>query len=254
MEAGSDSVLPAVPAGAAGRVRVLLVGDSSATVLSLGFSPTQAYGVDLGTDAVIGCGLVTGGLVANRGTVSDEKAGLRTVGRYVRCDTWPARWAADVARFHPDVVALMEGPWEVRDRYVHGRWSHLGQPAADVRELAALQQAVRVLDAGGATVALLTAPYDDQPEQADGRPQPADDPARTDRYNQLVRRAAAGFRGRAVVVDLGGRLSPGGRYARTLGATTVRAADGIHLTADGARLVEPWLLASLRSLSPRRAT
>jgi peptidoglycan/LPS O-acetylase OafA/YrhL len=254
VEAGTASLLPAVPAGAGGPVRVLLVGDSSATVLSLGFSPTQAYGVDLGTDAVIGCGLVTGGLVVNRGTVSDEKAGLRAVGHYVRCDAWPARWAADVARYHPDVVALMEGPWEVRDRYVNGRWSHLGQPAADARELAALQHAVAVLGAGGARVALLTAPYDDQPEQADGRPQPADDPARTDRYNQLLRRAAAGSSGRAVVVDPGGRLSPGGRYARMLGTTTVRADDGIHLTADGARLLEPWLMASLRSLSPRRAT
>ena len=253
VDPGTDSLLPPVAAGAGGPVRVLLVGDSSATVLALGFTPTQPFGVDLETDAVIGCGLVTGGLVANRGTVSDESAGLRTAGRYVRCDTWPARWAADVARFHPDVVAVMYGPWEVRDRYLNGRWSHLGQPAPDGRELAALEQAVQVLGAGGARVALLTAPYDDQPEQADGRPQPADDPARMDRYNQLVRRAAAGAPGQATVVDLGGRLSPGGRFSRTLGTTTARADDGIHVTAAGAQLLEPWLMASLRSLSPRPA-
>ncbi|HEX5267748.1 MAG TPA: acyltransferase family protein [Acidimicrobiales bacterium] len=253
VDAGTDPSVPAVPAGTGGPVRVLLVGDSSATVLALGFTPTQAFGVDLEGDAVIGCGLVTGGLVANRGTVSDETAGLRSSGHYVRCDTWPARWAADVARFHPDVVALMEGPWEVRDRYLGGRWTHLGQPGFDARELAALKQAVGVLGAGGARVALLTAPYDGQPEQPDGRPQPADDPARTDRYNQLLRQVAAGAPGRTAVVDLGRRLSPGGRFTPTMAGTTVRDEDGIHVTPAGARLFEPWLIESLGALSPRPA-
>ena len=251
VEPGTDSLLPPVAPGTGGAVRVLLVGDSTATALSLGLSPTQPYGVDLQSDAVIGCGLVTGGLVSNRGTVSDETAGLRTIGHYVRCDAWPVRWAADVARFHPDVVALMEGPWEVRDRYLNGRWTHLGQPGADARELAALQRAVKVLGQGGARVALVTAAYDQQPEQADGRAQPADDPARMNRYNALLRRAAAGSGGQAVVVDLGARLSPDGRFSGTLGGVTVRADDGIHVTAAGARLLEPWLMTGLRGLSPR---
>ena len=254
VDAGTESLLPAVASGSGGPVRVLIVGDSTATAMSLGFSPTGPYGVDLQTDAVIGCGLMTGGLIANRGTVSDGNAGLRTRTEWVRCDTWPQRWAADVATFHPDVVALMEGAWEVRDRYLGHRWVHIGQPAYDRRELADLERAVGILSGTGARVALLTSPYYSQPEQSDGSPQPADQPARVDRYNALLRQAAAAFPGRATVVGLGAQLSPGGRYAATIGGATVRDEDGIHLTTDGARLVEPWLLGSLRRLSARSAS
>ena len=251
VDTGTDSLLPAAPAGGGGPVRFLLVGDSSATAMALGFDATQPYGVNLQTDAVIGCGLVTSGLVANRGTVSDEQAGLRTTTEWVRCDTWPQRWAADVARFHPDVVGLMEGAWEVRDRYVGGHWVHMGQAAFDQQERDSLARAVDILGGTGAKVALLSSPYYSQPEQADGRPQPADDPARVQRYNAILGQVAAASGGRAVVVSIGGRLSPEGRFAWAIGGRTVRADDGIHLTTAGAQLVEPWLMAQVRQLSSR---
>ncbi|HEV2370009.1 MAG TPA: acyltransferase family protein, partial [Acidimicrobiales bacterium] len=240
---GTNSLLPAVPAGAGGPIRVLLVGDSSATAMALGFTPTQPYGVDMQLDGAIGCGLMGSGLVTNRGVVSTEAAGVRGDG-WVRCDTWPQRWTADVQTFHPDVAVLMDGAWEVRDRYVGERWVHIGQPGFDAQELTTLEHAVQVLGSTGAHVVLLTAPYDSQPEQADGTPEAADQPRRMDTYNALLRQAAAAFPGSASVLDFASWLQPGGRFALEIDGQQVRDSDGIHLTTAGARFVEPRLMAA----------
>ncbi len=100
----------------------------------------------------------------------------------------------------------------------------------------------RVLGSTGSTVVLLTAPYYQQPEQADGQPWPEDDPARVNRYNALLRQVAAASHGRVVVADVGARLDPGGHFTTTVDGVDVRFTDGIHVTPAGARLVAPWLL------------
>lgn len=248
--AGTASLLPAVPAGSGGPVRVLLLGDSMGWSLVRGLGPgSLGYGVDLQSDAVIGCGLVTSGLVTNRGISAPETEGLRAGARWVRCSTWPQRWAKDVARFHPDVVALLAGPWEVRNRLLDGHWVHIGQPGFDRLERSAIERAVQVMGSAGAQVALLTCPYLSQPEQADGRAQPDDAPARMDDYNDMLRQAARAQPGRVDVVDLGARLSPDNRYASRIDGVDVRDADGIHVSPAGGRWLQPWLLPVLRSMA-----
>ena len=111
-----------------------------------------------------------------------------------------------------------------------------------------MTQAVQTLRSTGATVVLLTAPYYQQPEQADGSPWPEDDPARVNTYNRILRTVAAASGTGVVVADLNAHIDPGGQYAQTIDGVNVRYADGIHLTAAGAKVVAPWLLAESAQL------
>ena len=47
------------------------------------------------------------------------------------CETWPAKRAADVHTYDPDVAVLLTGRWEVLDRVHDGQWMHVGEPAFD---------------------------------------------------------------------------------------------------------------------------
>ena len=241
---GTSAGVDTVAAGTGGPIRVLLVGDSEASFLGFGLGPDSAqYGVDYQGDGVFGCGLLTY-TTSFHGTLVDGDRGERGGHTLVPCDTQLTRWRADVEAFHPDVVLLADGEYEVRDQRIDNAWVHIGSPVVDTRERQALDRATSVLGATGATVVLLTAPHYQQPEQANGKPWPEDGPARVDRYNAILRQVAAGSGGRVVVADLGGRLDPGGRYADSVDGVVVRFADGIHVTPAGAKLVSPWLLST----------
>ena len=136
------------------------------------------------------------------------------------------RWRTDLDTFHPDVVLLAEGEYEVRNQLVGKTWTHIGEPAFDASERTALSRAVTVLHSTGATVVLLTAPDDHQLEQPDGAPWPEDDPARRTPTTTL-RTVAADPKGSAVVADLNARLDPGRHYDQTVDGIDARFADGI---------------------------
>ena len=244
---GTAPNTPSVPAGTGGPVRALLVGDSEAAFLGFGLGPDSGtYAVDYAGDGVLGCGLLQGK------TTLHDTLDLGTVGTRdqveVPCDTQDARWEADLDTFHPDVVLLAEGEYEVRDRLLDGTWTHIGEPGFDRAERAAMEHAVTVLRSTGATVVLLTAVYYHQPEQADGEPWPEDDPARVDDFNTMLRQVAADAGPGVVVEDLNAHLDPGGRYTQYLDGQNVRYADGIHVSAAGAKLVAPWLLQQVATL------
>ena len=132
---------------------------------------------------------------------------------------------------------MLFGPFEIRDHLVNGQWIHIGTPAFDKLERAHLQQAVSVLSMGGAKVVFFTSPYYDEGEQLDGSPWPADDPARVNRLNKLLREVAATHPGTVRVIDLGGYLSPGGHYASVIRGVTVRTSLDIHVTPAGAAML-----------------
>jgi peptidoglycan/LPS O-acetylase OafA/YrhL len=245
---GTAAGVPAVAAGTGGPIRVLLVGDSEASFLGFGLGPeSDHYDVQYAGDGVFGCGLLTYP-TSFHGTVVDGDVGYRGGHVPVPCDTQLARWQADVEAFHPDVVLVADGEYEVRDQRIGDSWQHIGTTGVDDRERIALTRATAVLGSTGATVVLLTAPYYQQVEQADGQPWPEDDPARVDRYNALLGQVAAASHGRVVVAGLGARLDPGGHFATTIDGVVVRFADGIHVTAAGAKLVSPWLLTRAAAL------
>jgi len=239
---GTSAIVPTVPAGTGGPIRVLLVGDSEASFLGFGLGPDSAtHNVDYEGDGVFGCGLLNGTTLFH-GTYVNGDAGQRGGHVVVPCDTQLTRWKADVEAYHPDVVLLADGEYEVRNQLIGKTWTSIGSPEFDTREMAALTSATRVLSSTGAKVVLLTAPYYHQLEQADGQPWPEDAPERVDRYNSMLRLVAARSHGRVVVADVNARMDPRGHFTTTVGGQVVRFSDGIHVTPAGAKLISPWLL------------
>lgn len=245
---GTSANTPVVAAGTGGPIRVLLVGDSEASFLGFGLGAEAAkYDVNFADDGVLGCGLLQGTTVL-RNTLDLGTVGTRGGQIEVPCATQYVRWTADLNTFHPDVVMLADGEYEVRNRLINGRWTHIGNPAFDRKEFAAMQAAIRVLRSTGAVVVLLTAPYYHQPEQANGQPWPEDNPQRVNRYNVMLRRAAAQYQQGVVVENLNKHLDPGGHYTQYINGIDVRYADGIHVNLAGGKVVAPWLLTQVHAL------
>ena len=247
-------VVPSVPAGTGGPIRMLLVGDSEAAFISFGLAPgSLRYGVAEVNDSVLGCGLV-GGATLLRDQLANSVVGGRGLTMMIRCSSNLTRWHNDISAYHPDVVALEEGEIDVRTHFLDGRWTYLGQPQFDRVELAAMKGAVADLLAPpggggcGPVVVLLTAPYYSQPPQLNGQPWPEDNPARVNEFNRLLRQVAAMHPGRVVVEDLNRRLDPGGRFAATIDGRQMRFSDGVHLSVAGGQWVQPWLLPRIAAL------
>ena len=179
----APSTAPAV----ADPVRVLIVGDS------IGFSAAwalvaerQPYRVDLFSDAIIGCGIVPAPYADPHATSPIPLAD---------CAGWRSKWASSVNSFRPAVSAVFLGRWEITDRVENGVTVHIGQPGFD-RELSALlDQTIDILSGAhnGASgkVALVALECFTVPELADGSSAEPDAAARTARYNELLREAAA---------------------------------------------------------------
>ena len=247
-QASTKPNVPAVAAGAGGAIRALLLGDSEASFLGFGLGPdSAAYNVNYEGDGVFGCGLLPNTTLFH-GTVVLGTVGARGGQEAVSCTTQLERWKADLDTFHPDVVMLAEGEYEVRDRLVNGTWTHIGEPGFDAAERSAIRSAVADLRSTGATVVLLTAVYYHQQEQTSGASWPEDDPQRVNRYNAMLRQVAAESGGGVVVEDLNAHLDPEGTYAQYIGGVNVRFADGIHVDPAGAKLIAPWLVRNLAAL------
>ncbi len=152
-EKSAGSPVPAASAAAAtSPVRALLLGDSEASFLGFGLGPASArFGVDYAGDGVFGCGLLHG-TTRFHGTLVEGAEGWRGGHQPVACSSQLARWRADLAEFHPDVVLLAEGEYEVRDERLGRAWTHIGEPGFDLAELAALREATAALRSTGATV------------------------------------------------------------------------------------------------------
>jgi peptidoglycan/LPS O-acetylase OafA/YrhL/lysophospholipase L1-like esterase len=218
-----------------GEARDLLVmGDSVAKSLAAGLtSYLQGSPLHVTDGAVLGCGVTIGGPYHYSGQ-------LRLQGHH--CPPWESRWRARVKATDPDVVVLLVGRWEVMDRVFQGRWTHIGDPAYDAYLQGQLRKAIGILQSTGARVVVLTAPYYRRGEQPDGDLWPEDVPDRTDRWNALLRAAAAPAG--ASVVDFGHETGPRGRYEEVVDGTQLRY-DGVHLREAGVRAVAPWLLPRL---------
>ena len=227
-------------------IRVLVEGDSLAFTLAPGLAdagPKFNYQVfNLG---LLGCGVARGGpIIDGRGQTNPN----------ANCEIWPAIRASDVRTYDPDVSVLLTGRWEVLDRYHDGQWMHVGEPAYDAYLSNELDLAINVLSKGGAKVLLLTTPCFAPQEQPDGSIFSFDDPARLNRYNALVRAAAARHPGTAAIADVDALLCPGGKYTPTINGVQVRNSDGIHLTEAGGLYVAERIGRQIVSLGSVRRT
>ncbi len=229
-------------------VHVLLVGDSVALTLGIGLSlDSAAYGVTIDDQGELGCSIAQTNPIEVSGSVGDLPPCNPLTGQ-----TWQQFWPSLLTRDRPDVVAVLFGRWEVVDRNLKGRWVHVGMPDYDAYLTSQLTEAVEILDSKGAKVALLTAPYYDEPPAPDGSPYPENDPSRVDAWNRIVRSVAASVDARrpgtVSVIDLGAMLDPHGHYSTEVDGVAVRCPDGVHLSYQAGELLRPVLLPELASL------
>jgi len=217
-----------------GPLTVDIFGDSIGWTMVQYFA--GAPGITLIDHTNLGCGIVQGGPYRYFGQNYDDNA---------TCDSWPARWAAQIAADRPDEAVLVTGRWETMDRMRNGQWAHIGQPDFDAYLASELQQAVHVLGATGAKVIVSTEPYNRRGEQPDGSLYPEDDPARVDRWNQLVAAQLAATP-TAAKLDLNAKLCPDGHYTWSVDGVQVRS-DGVHLSAAGVQWLTPWLVSALEN-------
>jgi peptidoglycan/LPS O-acetylase OafA/YrhL len=241
---------PTAPADAGPPVRVLLIGDSTATTLGEGLGETAVehrYNYVLTDDGILGCGVVVGPVV--------EIMGARDLVNSICRGTTPApgtpldqrsltdAWQHDITVSHPNVVALLAGRWEVVDREYRGQWTNILHPAFAAYVKHQLEVASDLINANGAHVVFLTAPCTDEGEQPDGAPWPEENPARLAVYNKLLRQVAAEHPGTDSVANLNAAACPGGRYTATKGGVTIRTvSDGIHFTPAGGVVLAPYIM------------
>jgi peptidoglycan/LPS O-acetylase OafA/YrhL len=225
-------------------VRFMVFGDSVAytAVIGLTKDSIRHYGVKVYPEAALGCDL---DLAPSRlgGVVYQGQPG-------VNCGSWQSDWRHDVRQVHPEVAGLLIGRFELADHVYGGSWVHVGQPRWDRHLSLELDQAVTILSAGGARVALFTFPYIDPPlEQPNGSIYPENDPARVNDWNRLVRQVAARHGKSVTLIDLNRMLDPNGHYAMTVDRVAMRwPDDGIHISTAGGEWLQPRLLPELGQL------
>jgi peptidoglycan/LPS O-acetylase OafA/YrhL len=225
--AGAPTRVSTGPSGSSGSHTVLVLGDSTALTLSIGLSyDATRYGATVVDKGILGCGVAVIPEVRRTGvdaTVAPACNPSTPAGQQ-----WPALWTGWIDHYHPAIVTVLAGRWEVSTVEWRGQWTDILEPAFAAYVKQQLERAVDVAASGGAPVVLFTAPCYDSGEQSDGAPWPEDQPDRVNAYNALVRQVAAADPQKATVVNLYGVVCPAGQYETQIGGVTVRAPDGVH--------------------------
>jgi hypothetical protein len=226
-----------------GPIRVLVVGDS--VMLQIGealkqWSDQNPGQIEVMSKAHLGCGTTRGGQKRYAsGTGSNGEV----------CATWaepvdPATlsdpevvsWITEVQVFQPDVVLGYASGWDAIDRQVPqlgDAWYKPGDAPYDEFVRSEYAEALAVLSSTGANVVWLSTPCTNHPDD------PAADPARTERLNEIVAPLVEALP-RHTSVDWRGYLGPCGA-PRDL---ELRA-DGDHITRERLPEVSEWLAARL---------
>lgn len=215
---GPDETLPPPP------VRVMVVGDSFALSVGLGLEHWANESGQIGVlnTGIVGCGFGRGGM--NRGINLERE--------------WPDACkerdqilAQKMGVFQPDIVLLTGGMWDITDRKLDGTdtWTHVGEPVYDAYLEAEFRYLTDFLGSTGATVVWTTAPTfspEYNPQTFMGKPPYYEArPGRSERYNEILRRALEA-RPDSRVVDLAKWMQafPGGEFSPNL------RIDGVHFT------------------------
>jgi peptidoglycan/LPS O-acetylase OafA/YrhL len=221
--------------------RIVMTGDSVALTLSFAFTQGSGTPPSLVWDhSNVGCSLFPGVRTFN---------GQSTDGG-PQCAPWRAQRDRWMAGFHPDVVAVLSGVWEVYDRVIDGKTVPFGSKAYDAWFSSKLDALIDQFHRGGARVALLTVPCNERPDPVTGPAPPENDDRRVDHLNQLYRDAARRHPDSTTLVDVHEYLCPGGNYLSSLHGVPLRI-DGVHLTHDGGAQMWTWLLPQLDALVTR---
>ncbi len=216
---------------------VAVFGDSTAYKLAWGvvsWLNQTDQGRPLQGVTTIGCGLAVEGLY---------RSGRRIQAASPQCARVDGEWARSIEGNDPDIAVVLMGNWDLHTRRLPGdkKWRVPGDPIFDAYLRRELLEAVDLLSSRGALVVWLTSPVIDPPRgRRPGATQ--SEPARTARYNELLREVEALRPEQLRVVDLAGYFE---RRAADPRAPRLRP-DGVHLSREGAsELVSSWLGAEI---------
>ena len=210
---------------------------------------TQAWGVEHDVqvvgNAVLGCPLLYVGEIRYPGLDGI----LTTAPTRDECD-FIGRWRAFLDTHIVDLAVIQFGPLDVADHRLprDDTWRHVGDADYDRFLRKMIEEAIVLFTSRGIPVAWLAAPHIAL-GQSISPPihYPGNDPARMDRFNELVRQVVAEYPA-ATVVNLPGYLAghlPGGEMDATA------RPEGVHFTPKAATTIaEEWLGPELLKLLP----
>ncbi len=231
---------PKPAASATTDSKVLLVGDSVAYTLGVGFEGDVAtqHHIAVWNQAVLFCELVKG----------DHREGDEIKKASDTCVNWEQDWRDDVDQFKPDVSVLELGAWEIFDREINGTWLTFGSPEYDAVLEPVLQRAVDALHSQGAPVIVFTTPRFVRDDGTSAKEWTQNDVSRTDHFNALIRKLAAANPASVVLVDLGNFLCPANECRKEIDGVAMRH-DGLHFDEHDAKVVATWLAPQFREVA-----
>jgi hypothetical protein len=211
----------------------VLIGDSVALTLGVGFERVQPPTLEMKNAAALGCGVIRG----------DAYIGNRWHPNAANCDRWNDSWPELIQREQAQVAVGFWGAWDMFDRRVAGQVMRWGTPELDRFLTSELDRALSVLVSTGARVVLLTAPYFEPPDLATrvDRYQSLFERHRVDHWNALLPSVAHAHGDAVTVVDLHAHLAPNGELVNSIAGVDDIRSDGIHFSPQGADVVARWL-------------
>jgi lysophospholipase L1-like esterase len=223
----------ATPPPAPGVVRGVLIGDSVAFTLGVGFERVEPLTLEVKNAGVLGCGVIRGD--ANIGGTWHANAD--------KCDHWSDTWPDIIRSEQAQVVVAFWGAWDMFDRRVNGQMMRWGTPELDQFLTSEVEHALGVLTSTGVRVVLLTAPYFEPPDLASraDRYQSLFEKPRVDHWNDLLRSVAEAHHDLVSVIDLHAYLDLNGDAVNSIAGVDDIRSDGIHFTPQGADVVARWL-------------
>jgi peptidoglycan/LPS O-acetylase OafA/YrhL/lysophospholipase L1-like esterase len=235
--AASAPGVPAAPPTTAPLppLRVMMAGDSMAESIVIGLQAwaEQTGAMSVKNQSVVGCALGRTGMTR---AINVERAFED------RCTERDGALATAVSEFDPQLVVVAGSFFDVADRLPDGfdSWTHIGEPAYDEWLVGELRNLADTATSNGAQLVWLNSPHLDPVPGSTmlmgDPPYPEADPARVDRFNELLNQALDG-RPNTTILDLQGwlRQQPGGEFD-----PSVRT-DGVHFTYAGTAIFAPWL-------------
>jgi peptidoglycan/LPS O-acetylase OafA/YrhL len=219
--------------------RVLMVGDSLAFTLGVPWlGNEERYGVQIANAALLGCAFTTEGELDVDGTWEAQSTG---------CATAAESWAKEASAINAQMVVVELGYRDQLDWKINGHVVHLGQPAFDTYVQSQINRFVNLMAVDGRKVLFLSVPYTSPPNEPDGSPAPAADPARHALINSMLQKAARRHPSNVSVLDVDQTVSPGDHYNAKVNGQLCRF-DGVHFSAYCSELLEPSVLGEVRKL------